>query len=90
MTKRNHKLSDTSKAAPAIIPLLLTARGATERYSLARSTVRRLVNQGHLKTIQVGTQTLIHVPSADAYFESLLPKEPDFWSQPPPVIPPFE
>lgn len=51
----------------------LTIRSFTEAYGISRAKIYRLIEEGDLKAVKVGSRTLIPIESAEAWFASLPP-----------------
>jgi excisionase family DNA binding protein len=55
-------------AKPIITPKGQSVADFCSTWNLSRPTAYRLINRGHLRTVQVGRKRLILVDSADALF----------------------
>lgn len=49
----------------------LTIRRFTEVYGISRAKTYRLIEEGELRAVKVGTRTLIPTESAEAWFDGL-------------------
>jgi excisionase family DNA binding protein len=61
--RRRCKLPKGSQMSPKLISI---CPGATQRYSISRPTVYKLIKQGVLRPIKIGRSTRIDIAQADA------------------------
>jgi predicted DNA-binding transcriptional regulator AlpA len=54
-------------------PRYLSVRAASRRYATSKSTLYLHIKRGHFRAVKHGGRTLVHVESADKYFDGLPP-----------------
>jgi excisionase family DNA binding protein len=52
-------------------PRYVSVRDAANRYATSKSTIYVLLAQNKIRAVKFGGRTLVHVESADQYFDSL-------------------
>jgi excisionase family DNA binding protein len=53
-----------------LTPRYLSLRDATRRYGTSKSTLYLLIQRRDIRAIKFGGRTLVHVASADAFFDA--------------------
>jgi hypothetical protein len=63
---------------PSELPIYLTAAAAVAAFSVSRSSLYRMMDEGVIRTVKRGSGRLIETASLLAHFNSLHGKESDY------------